>query len=72
MEKKGLKKDWINPTNSQIKGEVEHVARIPETPETDETISEENDKKKKKRYKKYDSGLSVTTGKYKRKRKRNN
>ena len=72
LEKKRFKKDWINPTNSQIKGEVEHVARIPETPETDETISEKNDKKKKKRYKKYDSGLSVTIGKYKRKRKRNN
>ncbi len=72
LEKKRFKKDWINPTNSKVKGEIEHVARIPETPVTNEPVSSEK-KKKRKKYKKYDSsGLSVTTGKYKRKRKRNN
>ena len=69
LEKKRFKKDWINPTNSGIKGEIEHVARIPETPLANPP-EEKTEKRKKKRTKKYDpSGLSVTTGKYKKRRK---
>ncbi len=69
LEKKRFKKDWINPTNSGVKGEIEHVARIPETPLANPP-SEKEEKRKKKRTKKYDpSGLSVTTGKYKKRRK---
>lgn len=69
LEKKRFKKDWINPTNSGVKGEIEHVARIPETPLANPPV-EKDEKRKKKRTKKYDpSGLSVTTGKYKKRRK---
>ena len=71
LERKRAKKDWINPTNSNAKGEIEHVARIPETPETNTPLIKEK-KRKKRRRDKYDpSGLSVTTGKYKSKRKKN-
>ena len=69
LERKKIKKDWINPTNS--KGEVDHVARIPETPQADVPLVNKT-KRKKRRKDKYDpSNLSVTTGKYKRKRKKN-
>lgn len=69
LEKKRFKKDWINPTNSGVKGEIEHVARIPETPLANPPVEKE-EKRKKKRTKKYDpSGLSVTTGKYKKRRR---
>ncbi|MDC0272637.1 hypothetical protein OAK67_03075, partial [Crocinitomicaceae bacterium] len=58
-------------TNSGVEGEIEHVARIPETPMSNTPI-EKKEKRKKRRNKKYDSsGLSVTTGKYKSKRRRN-
>jgi len=71
LEKKRFKKDWINPTNSGVEGEIEHVARIPETPTSNPPV-EKKEKRKKRRNKKYDSsGLSVTTGKYKSKRRRN-
>ena len=73
LERKKFKKDWINPTNNTVKGEIEHVARIPETPQADAPVVEEKKRKKRRRKNKYDSsGLSVTTGKYKSKRKRNN
>ena len=75
LERKKLKKDWINPTNiKQNDGEIKHVARTPEF-ETESTTPIEYDKKalrKLRRVNKKDaSGLSITTGKYKRKKNRN-
>ena len=77
LESKKLKKDWINPTSEKKQvGDIDHVARIPE----DQSILEEKPKvldkqtlrKMNKSYRKDPTGLSVTTGKYKRRKKRQN
>ena len=75
-EKKKLKKDWINPTNiKQNDGDINHVARTPELESESTNAPLEYDKKAqrklKRAYKKDPSGLSITTGKYKRKKNRN-
>jgi len=76
LERKKLKKDWINPTNiKQNDGEINHVARTPELESESSKTSVEFDKKAQRRlkreYRKDPSGLSITTGKYKRKKNRN-
>ena len=76
LERKRLKKDWINPTNiKQNDGEIKHVARTPEleTESTNKPIEYDKkaQRKLKRAYKKDPSGLSITTGKYKRKKNRN-
>jgi len=74
LERKKFKKGWINPTNMDSEGDIEHVARTPESSVNNVPEKEKEKKKKKKirRKNKYDpAGLSVTTGKYKRKRKNN-
>ena len=76
LERKKLKKDWINPTNiKQNDGDINHVARTPELEAESTDNSLEYDKKAqrklKRAYRKDPSGLSITTGKYKRKKNRN-
>ena len=75
LERKKIKKDWINPSNTINKSEIEHVARMPESPETAASLSDQiKDKKTKKKIrksKKDPNGLSVTTGKYKIKKRKN-
>ena len=76
LERKKLKKDWINPTNiNQNDGDINHVARTPELEEETTNAPLEYDKKAqrklKRAYKKDPTGLSITTGKYKRKKNRN-
>lgn len=76
LERKKLKKDWINPTNvKQNDGDINHVARTPQIEAESTNTPLEYDKKAqrklKRAYKKDPSGLSITTGKYKRKKNRN-
>jgi len=76
LERKKLKKDWINPTNiKQNDGDINHVARTPELESESTDNSLEYDKKAQRKlkrvYRKDPSGLSITTGKYKRKKNRN-
>ena len=76
LERKKLKKDWINPTNiKQNDGDINHVARTPELESESTDYSLEYDKKAqrklKRAYRKDPSGLSITTGKQKRKKNRN-
>ena len=75
LERKRIKKGWINPSNAINKGEIEHVARMPETPETavplDDQSKDRKPKKKTRKSKKDPYGLSVTTGKHKIKKRKN-
>ena len=72
LERKRFKKGWINPTNVNSEGDIEHVARTPDSSVNSIPEKEKKKKKKIRRKNKYDpAGLSVTTGKYKRKRKNN-
>ena len=75
LERKKIKKQWINPSNTMNPGEIEHVARIPESPEKATSLSEipkeKKIKRKSRRSRKNSSGLSVTTGEYKMKKRKN-
>ena len=75
LERKKIKNGWINPSNAINKGEIEHVARMPESPETAVPLinqpKDKKPKKKKRKSKKDPYGLSVTTGKHKIKKRKN-
>ena len=75
LERKKLKKDWINPTVSNNNdGDINHVARTPESELNDTENQKEYNKKEQRKlrraYRRKPSGLSVTTGKYNRKKYR--
>jgi hypothetical protein len=73
IKKKKGKDGWINPADPNRKNDIGHVARVPEI----NTINEDdnNAKPKKKlfwRDRRDPNKLSVTTGKYKKKKRRKN
>ena len=73
IKKKKGKDGWINPADPNRKNDIGHVARVPEV----NTLNEENntDKPKKKhlrRDRRDPNNLSITTGKYKKKKRRKN
>lgn len=75
LERKKLKKDWINPTAGKNNdGDINHVARTPESELNDTENPKEYNKKEQRKlrraYRRNPSGLSVTTGKYNRKKYR--
>jgi len=75
LERKKLKKDWINPTGSKTNNDdFNHVARTPESEMVNKEEPQEYNKKEQRKlrrsYRKDPSGLSITTGKYKRKKYR--
>lgn len=80
LERKKLKKDWINPTNAnKQEGDIEHIARTPEeisnqdfeVKEDPMKIDKKTLRKIRRASRKDPIGLSVTTGKYKKKRSKN-
>lgn len=77
LERKRLKKDWINPTSEKKQvGDIGHVARTPENrlkeEKTPEMLDKKTIRKMKRSYRKDPTGLSVTTGKYKSRKNRQN
>ena len=72
IKKKKGKDGWINPADPNRKNDIGHVARVPEI----NPINEDNTDKPKKKHLRRDrrdpNNLSVTTGKYKKKKRRKN
>ncbi len=72
IKKKKVKDGWINPADPNRKNDIGHVARVPEI----NPINEDNTDKPKKKHLRRDrrdpNNLSVTTGKYKKKKRRKN
>lgn len=70
LKEKNSEGAWINPADPNKKNDVGHVARTPESEieNPEETINEPT-QKKYKRDRRNPNGLSVTTGKYKRKKR---
>jgi hypothetical protein len=72
IKKKKGKDGWINPADPNRKNDIGHVARVPEI----NPINEDNTDKPKKKHLRRDrrdpNNLSVTTGKYKKKKQRKN
>ena len=73
IKKKKGKDGWINPADPNRKNDIGHVARVPEV----NTLNKDNntDKPKKKhlrRDRRDPNNLSITTGKYKKKKRRKN
>ena len=67
-----IKEDWVNPEDPSKKGDIGHVARTVESEALLNSDSEALDVKVKrnKRDRRTPDGLSVTTGKYKKKNRR--
>jgi hypothetical protein len=67
-----IKEDWVNPEDPSKKGDIGHVARTVESEALLNSDSETLDVKVKrnKRDRRTPDGLSVTTGKYKKKNRR--
>ena len=70
LREEKLNDNWVNPADPNKNNDIGHVARTPES----ETLNQEENIKepKKKRYRRDrrdPNGLSVTTGKYKRKKR---
>lgn len=73
VKKETYKLKWINPEDKQHDGDISHVARTPET-ENPSEISDQNHEttvpKKKWWDRRNPDNLSVTTGKYRKNRRR--
>lgn len=67
-----IKEDWVNPEDPNKKGDIGHVARTVESEALLNSDSEalEDKVKRNKRDRRNPNGLSVTTGKYKKKKRR--
>ena len=73
IKEKKVKNGWLNPADPNKKSDIGHVARVPEI----NTINEDDNsaKPKKKRFwrdRRDPNNLSLTTGKYKKKKRRKN
>jgi len=71
-KEENIKEDWVNPEDPSKKGDVGHVAR---TVESEALLNSDNEAlnvkvKRNKRDRRNPNGLSVTTGKYKKKNRR--
>ena len=71
-KEENIKEDWVNPEDPNKKGDIGHVARTVESEAALNTDRETLDIKDKrnKRDRRNPNGLSVTTGKYKKKNRR--
>jgi endonuclease YncB( thermonuclease family) len=73
IKEKKVKNGWLNPADPNKKNDIGHVARVPEINPLNE---EENSAKPKRksfwRDRRDPNNLSVTTGKYKKKKRRKN
>ena len=77
LEKHRLNNSWIDPTDENNSSQTKHVARTPESEAARQALEKEEllmpkIKKKKRRDRRNPFGLSVTTGKYKSKKSKNN
>jgi hypothetical protein len=75
LEKHKMNNSWIDPTDENNSGQTPHVARTPESEAARQAMENENllmpkIKNKKRRDRRNPSGLSVTTGKYKSKKRK--
>ena len=73
VKKETYKLKWINPEDKQHDGDISHVARTPETENPSETTNPNNEEtipKKKWWDRRNPDNLSVTTGKYRKNRRR--
>ncbi|MCF8330768.1 MAG: hypothetical protein K9I37_10555, partial [Crocinitomicaceae bacterium] len=70
LKEKKLQNDWVNPADPNKKNDIGHVARTPESEAIN--LEENNDEpkiKRNRRDRRNPNGLSVTTGKYKPKKR---
>ena len=70
LKEKKLQNDWVNPADPNKKNDIGHVARTPESEAIN--LEENNDEPKirrNRRDRRNPNGLSVTTGKYKPKKR---
>ena len=73
VKKETYKLKWINPEDKQHDGDISHVARTPETENPSENTDQNNEEtvpKKKWWDRRNPDNLSVTTGKYRKNRRR--
>ena len=75
LEKHKLNDSWIDPSDENNSSQTQHVARTPESEAVKQALENEQllmpkVKKQKRRDRRNPSGLSVTTGKYKSKKKK--
>jgi hypothetical protein len=75
IEKHKLNNSWLDPSDENNSGDSKHVARTPETEEQRIALEKEElmtleVKKKRRKDRRSPSGLSVTTGKYKSKKRK--
>lgn len=73
VKKETYKLKWINPEDKQHEGDISHVARTPETENNSNGLVKEDDFKPEKKHwwdRRNPNNLSVTTGKYRKNRRR--